>query len=256
MDIYKKSSEYYDLIYQSVYYEKESDMLENIFMKFCGKKARSIIDIGCGTGSHSLLLSKRGYSVTGIDISKKMIEIARGKAEIEKAEIEFLVQDMRNIRLNKKFDCAICMFGAFGYILTYEDLVDVFLGLKRHLDNEGLFVFEFWNVGGLRPYLPYKSWMKIKNENLTLYRLSESNFELETNILEIDYNFILIRGNSAETFDETHRIRCYTLPEMQHYLNNNGFELIYAYDWEAEGKIELKELRKNTFRILAVSKNF
>ena len=255
MGEFERFSEYYDLIYQRmVDYEKECDVLERVFAEHSCETVRSILDVGCGTGSHALILSKRGYSVTGIDVSKVMIEKANMKAEREKVEVEFFVQDMRNMNLDREFDCAICMFGGFGYILTSEGLASLFSGLRRHLIKDGLFVFEFWNVGGLKP-TPYKSWTKIQNETLTLYRLSESNSDHQTDILDIDMHFIVIRNDRlAEEFTETHRIRCYTLPEMQQHLNKNGYELLSAYDWDSKEIVEPTVPKKETFRILAISR--
>lgn len=255
MGEFERLSEYYDLIYQRmVDYDRECDILEKIFAEHSRETVRSILDVGCGTGSHALILSKRGYGVTGIDISKAMIEKANMKAEREKVEVEFFVQDLRNMNLDREFDCAICMFGGFGYILRSEGLAGLFSGLKRHLIEDGLFVFEFWSVGGLKP-TPYKSWTKIQNQALTLYRLSESNFDHQTHILNIDMHFIVIRNDRlAEEFTETHRIRCYTLPEMQQHLNKNGFELLFAYDWDSKETVELMVPKKETFRILVISR--
>jgi SAM-dependent methyltransferase len=155
--LYEKSAEHHDLIYRTIVnYEKETDDLEKIFKKFCNGRLKNVLDVGCGTGSHSSLLSKRGYQITGIDISKRMVKEARRKAKEEKAEVGFFGQDMRKIELNRKFDCAICMFGGFGCILTNRDLAKVFSSLKQHLKEHGLFIFEFWSVGGVRPS-PYQT---------------------------------------------------------------------------------------------------
>ncbi len=81
--------------------------------------------------------------MTGIDISERMIEEAKKKTATEECKVEYFVQDMRKLNLNRTFDCAICMFGGFGYILTYTDLVSAFSGLRRHLKKNGIFVFEF-----------------------------------------------------------------------------------------------------------------
>jgi len=255
MEIFEKSGEYYDSIYRSHDYEKECEALEKIFEKFCQKPPKSILDTGCGTGSHALILSRRGYSVTGIDISKAMIDIARRKAENEKIEIDFFVQDVRNMNLNRKFDCVLCMFGAFPYILTYGDLVSALSGVKQHLNEGGLFIFELWSIGGLKPYLPFKNWIKMADENGDLYRLSESSFNPQTNILNVDFTFIFLGKNRpAETFSETHKLRCYALPEIQQYLDNNEFKLLSVYDWENEAKAGLKMVKKETFKVLAVSR--
>lgn len=183
---YKKLGWYYDLIYSNVVnYKGECDALEEIFRKFCLEEPRDILDVGCGTGSHAVILAQRGYKVCGIDISEVMIQKAKEKAERIGVEVEFKVQDMRRINLYKRFDCAICMFGGFCYLLSYDDLTRLFYGLKEHLKKDGLFIFEFWNVGGLKES-PYKTWLRRQNETLTLYRMSESNFNPETNILAVN----------------------------------------------------------------------
>jgi len=134
------------LIYYEIKdYERDCDALEKIFEKFKTKKPKGILDVGCGMGAHASILSDRGYRVMGIDVSRVLVRKAEKNAEKRKTKAEFLVQDMRDIRLNRKFDCAI-MFGAFGYLTTHEDLVNTLSGLKQHLDEDGLFIFDFWNA--------------------------------------------------------------------------------------------------------------
>jgi ubiquinone/menaquinone biosynthesis C-methylase UbiE len=255
MGTYERFGKYYDLIYEGIVdYGKETSALEKIFAQLYEKKPKTILDVGCGTGTHAIILTERGYDVAGIDVSENMIQEARKKARQRKTKVEFFVQDMRKIELHKKFDCAICMFGGFGYILTYEDITNVFSGLRRHLNTDGLFIYEFWNVGGLKPS-PYQTWLKIQNNELTLYRLSESNFDPLTNILNIDFHFIITRKEQpAETFDETHKIRCYTLTEMRKYLEDNGFELVRAYDWSVEDVYKFESPGKDTFRTLIIAR--
>ena len=72
----EKYARYYDLFNQGKDYNKECDFLEEIFKKF-GDKIQTILDLGCGTGLHALELSKRRYTLTGLDLSEEMIKIAR-----------------------------------------------------------------------------------------------------------------------------------------------------------------------------------
>jgi SAM-dependent methyltransferase len=254
MCAYNKFAEYYDLIYKEIVnYENECQILKAVFGKCC-EGPKTVLDLGCGTGSHTVVFSKCGYSVTGIDISPAMIKKAREKAEKEGINTEFLAQDMRRLNLKTKFQCAVCMFGAFGYLLTDEDLAIFLSGLYKHLDEGGIFVYEYWNIGGLKPS-PYQSWMKAQDENVTVYRMSESNFDRKTNVLNIEMNFVVIsKDKQAETFTENHKIRCYTLEEMENLLKNNGFEPVVAYDWGTKDALNLKAPEKETFRILAVAR--
>lgn len=254
MSVYGRFAQRYDLIYKGIVnYKRETDAFEKLFKRFCKKRPMTILDVGCGTGSHSLLFSERGYSVTGIDISKRMIELAKRKASKERSNVEFIAQDMRKLNLNKRFDCAICAFGGFGYLLTYTDLTRLFAGLKKHLTLKGLFIFEFWNVGGIRPS-PYQTWLRVEEEDFVLYRLSKSDFDPQTNILTMNFTFIEVHKRTAETYNETHKVRCYTLPEMKKYLEDNGFELAGAFDWNVKDAADFKLPGKETFRILAIAK--
>lgn len=256
LGLFQKFGKYYDLIYREVVdYEGECNFIEKVFKSFFEEKPRKILDLGCGTGSHALILAQRGYEVTGIDLSNVMIERAKKKAEEANIKADFLVQDIRTIELTEKFDCAICMFGGFGYLLTYADLVKLFSGLTRHLKERGLFIFEFWNVGGLKPS-PYRTWLKRQEKNLTLYRMTESNFSPETNILTIDMHFIVIHnGKSVDIFEEKHPIRCYTIAEMRRYLGDNKFELLSFYNWDTENKMQFKEPENHTFQIMVIARS-
>lgn len=254
MGSYEKFAGFYDLIYKDIVnYEREADDLEKIFAEFGEHRTKQVLDVACGTGSHSLILAERGYEVTGIDSSEMMIREAKKKASKKNIHAEFFVQDMRSIKLDKKFDCSICMFGGMGYILTRYDLACTFSSLKQHLRDEGLLIFEFWSVGGVKP-TPFQSWIKVQKKGLTVYRLSESNFDPQTNVLTIDFHFIALWANKpVETFSETHKIRCYTLAEMKQYLEDCGFALVSAIAYDVQSPQKFEEPRKETFRVLTVA---
>ena len=84
-------------------------------------KATSILDIGCGTGRHSIELSKRGYAITGIDLSESQLKQAILKASRQKLEIDFQKQDARNLNFLDEFDLVIMLCeGAFPLMETDE----------------------------------------------------------------------------------------------------------------------------------------
>ncbi len=82
----------------------------------------AILDVGCGTGRHSLELARRGYRVTGIDLSDKMLEEAREIARTEELKVEFIQADATEFNLDRIFDGCICICeGAFGLLSMGED---------------------------------------------------------------------------------------------------------------------------------------
>lgn len=113
-------------------------------------KALKIIDIGCGTGRHSIELAKRGYSVTGIDLSQSLLEKAKEKAKKTGVKVDFFKLDARNLPFDKKFDVAIMMCeGAFPLMETDEMNYQILNNVYQSLKDKSKFIFTTLN--GLFP---------------------------------------------------------------------------------------------------------
>lgn len=94
----------------------------------------TILDVGCGTGRHSVELAKRGYRVTGLDLSEGMLQVARAKAAEAKVDVRFIHGDATNFDLGETFDAALCLCeGGFGLIGTHDDPEAHDLGILRSI---------------------------------------------------------------------------------------------------------------------------
>lgn len=104
-------------------------------------KGARILDVGCGTGRHSLELARHGYRPFGVDISSGFIEVARERATTEELDAEFLVADARQLTLPQEFDAAICLCeGAFGLAGSDDGHRRVLAGVRRTLKPDASFV--------------------------------------------------------------------------------------------------------------------
>ncbi|MDD2265018.1 MAG: class I SAM-dependent methyltransferase [Bacteroidales bacterium] len=113
-------------------------------------KNLKIIDIGCGTGRHSIELSKRGYSIAGIDLSESQLEKAREKARQNGLSIDFSKHDARNLPFENQFDVAIMMCeGGFPLMETDEMNFEILKNVSRSLKTKSKFIFTTLN--GLFP---------------------------------------------------------------------------------------------------------
>jgi SAM-dependent methyltransferase len=254
MKAYNRLAEYYDLLYgKKENLVEDCNFLEAVFEKFCKRKPIDIVDVGCGTGGHTVILTERGYKVIGIDQSKRMIRMAEQKAQKNGVEAGFLVQDMRCLKIPKRVDCVISMFNGFGYLLTHQDLAQFFSRLHESLKNESLFVFEFWNIEGIKS-TPYKNWTKRQQNNLLLYRVEQSSFQVEKNVLHSDKEFVVIQeGKLLDVFEEKHEIKCYTIYELEQLLEANGFKLLRVFDFDKRNKLLFKKPKRETLRIMAIA---
>ena len=235
-------------------YGTHCDRLGEIFSKHGMEGPLRILDVACGTGTHCIELSQRGHSCVGIDVSPEMIQEATSKTVDlpDEKRSRFLVQDMRSLDLEGKFDIAICMFGGFGYLDSDEDLKRFFQGLRKYLKLGGLFLFEFWNVGGLKGS-PYKTWGKAPLDDGAFYVLSESRYDFDQSVLNISMEYLIHReGGMVDVFTEDHRMRIYSLSEIRRLLSANDIELLELYD--GRRMESLAPPSKDTFRIFTAAR--
>ena len=139
---FDRIAEYYDVLHDDVDYVAECRILGKVFSRFLRREPSSVLDLGCGTGNHAQVLAQRGYNVTGIDASAGMVRVARGKVHGQ-PNLAFRRADMRRFDLARKFDAATCMDGAFTHLLTERDLLAHLRTVRRHLADDGAYVFEF-----------------------------------------------------------------------------------------------------------------
>lgn len=113
-------------------------------------KAVRILDVGCGTGRHSLELARRGYCVVGIDLSQSLLDKAKEKAANHHLDIPFLHYDARQLPFHDEFDIAIMLCeGGFPLMETDEMNFKILKNVTRSLKNNGKFIFTTLN--GLFP---------------------------------------------------------------------------------------------------------
>ena len=96
-------------------WEQTPEEVQNIIKILEIKDNAQILDLCCSPGRHALEFTRQGFQVTGVDRTKLYLEEAKNKATLEKLEIEFIQEDMRNFRREKYFDVVLSLFTSFGY---------------------------------------------------------------------------------------------------------------------------------------------
>lgn len=217
----------YDFLYQDKDYEKECDFIEAIFSKFSGN-VKTILDLGCGTGGHALILSKRNYHILGVDRAKDMLEIAKMKAKEANRSIKFIMGDIANICLREKFDAVISMFAVMSYQSANSALAGLCRVAKYHLVPGGLFIFDCWN--GLA-VLRERAGARIKevklNEKEKIIRFTEPILDILSHTVEIKYKVCKIQdGHLINEIEESHLMRFLFPQEIKYFLEVAGFTKI------------------------------
>jgi len=125
----------------------ECDFIEK---EIAYNKEIKILDIGCGTGRHSIELSKRGYNVVGIDLSESLLKRAKEKASEENLKVVFQRHDARNLPFIHEFDLVIMLCeGAFPLMETDEMNFQILQNAANALKLKGKLIFTTLN--GLFP---------------------------------------------------------------------------------------------------------
>ena len=125
----------------------ECDFIEN---ELNHDKSLRILDVGCGTGRHTIELTNRGYLVTGIDFSQSQLNRAIEKAKVKNLKIDFQQQDARHLTFNDDFDIAIMLCeGGFPLMESDEMNFEILKSVTRSLKRKGKFIFTTLN--GLFP---------------------------------------------------------------------------------------------------------
>ena len=221
---------YYDLLHSDHNYDMDCDFIESLFERLQLEPPASILDIGCGTGEHSIRLLEKGHRVVGIDVSQHMLEKARSKVAERNLSGQFYLQDMRGIELGDEFDCAICLFGAFARLFNERDFTQFLQGLHRHLRDGGLFIFDFINREGV--ISRHRDWKIIQKEGLTLIRLDSS--ELGGCVLDEYHQVFVLNGKRlVDHIVENHKLQTHTLSEVEELLRKRGFQLVHPADIRA-----------------------
>lgn len=184
-------------------------------------RSKKILDIGCGTGRHAIELTKRGYQVTGIDLSEGQLKRAREKAEKEGLSISFSRQDARNLPYKKEFDVAIMLCeGGFPLMETDEMNFEILKNASEALEDHGKFIFTTLN--GLFPLFHSINEFHDREEDEGARYLSET-FDLMT---MRDRNVTTFIDDDGKELELLCNERYYLPSEITWLLKSLGFKTI------------------------------
>ena len=237
----------YDAMYATKDYARECDAVEEALRRHGdGGTYRTILDLGCGTGNHDLVLARRGYEVTGVDLSSDMVTLARRKAADAGLGAAFATGDMRAADLGRRFDAVLVMFAALGY-QTEDDDVRATLGtIRRHLRPGGVVLFDVWNAETVLREGARDRLTVVERPGYQLIKAATRRLRPGTAVVDVRMRVWELEGSTlAGTADESHRMRAFTREELERFLADAGLTPRAFYDFPdldrppAEGTFDL-----------------
>lgn len=210
-------------------------------------KSRKIIDVGCGTGRHSIELTRRGYNVTGVDLSESQLK--RAKEKSIDLKVRFLKHDARNLPFSNEFDMAIMLCeGSFPLMETDEMNFEILKNITKSLKNPGKLIFTTLN--GLFPlYHSVEAFCAASSkENNATYR--KHTFDIMT---FRDYNITTVEDDYGNKKELHCNERYYVPSEITWLLKSLTYSKIDIYGARLGAFSRNDNLTTNDFEMLVIA---
>jgi SAM-dependent methyltransferase len=199
-----------------------------------------VLDVACGHGRHSVELARRGFRVTGVDLSPRSIDLARETARKENLDVDFVLSDARELDFESEFDAAINLFtSAIGYFddeLENQRVVD---RVARALRPGGSFLVDTINLLSLARGFRALHWEEYES-GMVMVERREFDFRRGRN--RASWTFIRPDGSRREL---RHSLRVYAPHELIAMLEAAGLDVVGSW-----GSFDGAELSFDAWRLI------
>ena len=224
MDAYKALAESYDRLTNDVDYAATVDFYEQILARE-GLHPRTCVDLACGTGSVTDILARKGYEVTGVDMSEEMLTVAASKVmDLERLPM-FSCQRLEQLRLPRAVDMAVCALDSLDYILDPADCAEAIRRAYKVLNPGGIFIYDVNTPEKLRAM----DGQVFLDEDDDVYCVWRGEFDEETNICSYGMDLFQRQGAVWHRSFEEHQEYAYSQAQLTGFLKAAGFTHIEVY---------------------------
>lgn len=243
MNSYNDFAYVYDaLMKRDVDYEKWADYIENLFDMY-GVNPELVCDVACGTGNITIPMAKRGYDMTGVDISESMLNVAREKAE--GLNVLFLNQSMTKIDLYGTMGAFLCMIDGINYVLSPKSLLQFFTKIKTCFMDEGApFIFDISSEYKLKNTIGSNTFIK---SGKNIFYTWQNRYIESKRLSDMFLTFFVREGGMYRRFEERHIQRAWSVDELTYLLKRAGFTKIDTY-----GELSFERPKEKEERIVFV----
>ena len=220
----------YDKINGELDYDAWADFIEENIRRYNpDMKTELVLDLGCGTGRMTLELGRRGYDMTGVDLSPEMLDLAREAAEEAglSDKMLWLLQDITDFELYGTVELAVSCLDTLNHLTDAADLRRCLSLVHNYLVPDGLFVFDINGKGKFENIYADNSYVMEEDGSVCVW---QNSYNPKTRLCDF---FITLFEEDEDgrysRYDELQTERMYTIRTMKKMLTECGFEFIGAY---------------------------
>lgn len=222
-------ADYYDQITGHKNYHGEAKALSAFLMERSHGSCRRLLDIGCGTGGHAILLANMGIDVTAVDLSPDMIRVAAAKA----SNVRFACGDIADMGIgDDDFDGAYSLFNVVNCLPGLDALERFFAAVAARVRAGGLFFIETWNPIAVIAVPPEVVERTFTGNQETVVRKVTPMSDFLRQRLDLRYDiacFDATSGGRLNQFSVVHKLVLFTPLEIEHALRAAGFEQVEVF---------------------------
>ncbi len=205
--MFSESAELYDTIYRTLKnYAAEADVIAKI-IHTAHPAARTVLDVGCGTGEHVKHLRLSGFDADGLDLDAGLLALARKKVP----DAAFFEADMSNFELPKRYDVVACLFSAIGYLKTVDRVTAALRLLRNHLATDGIVIVEPWLTPGK---MRAGKGSTVKTEVAGLRVERDSFIVIDGTLSTLTFDYRLDDAHGTRRAREVHELGLFTTEQM------------------------------------------
>lgn len=221
-------SKYYSLLYKHRSCDEAEVFLDHL-IKFLNIPPNArILDCGSGKGRHSIYLNKRGFDVTGLDISEP--NIIESKIH-ETNKLAFFIHDLRNLFRINYYDIALSLFTSFGYFENDAENNKMIKSIACSIKKDGWLVLDFMNVAREVKILAPTEEREIDDINFKVTRSVKGKCIVKD----------IVISEEGSTYSFRENVKAYLRKDLESFFTRNGLEVVHLL-----GDYELTPFDENT----------
>jgi 2-polyprenyl-3-methyl-5-hydroxy-6-metoxy-1,4-benzoquinol methylase len=216
--------------------ERTLAQVEFVIEKLGLAEGARVLDLACGHGRIALELARRGYRVTGLDLSSRSLQLARAAAAEQGLAIDWVEADMRNLPSGREFDAVVSVFTAFGYFADERENQRVLNAVAAALVPGGAFLIDVINLLALAGGYRERWW----GERDGVLQIDENEFDFLEGRNRARWTFVHPDGSRTEL---VHSVRTYTPHELAVMLEAAGLAVEAAWGGWDGAELSFKSRR-------------